>query len=265
VATFGHNSTHSLKGLISRDDATLTWGSPDLTGFRDTYISYWEYDDANGLMNTEIALGGVNWDNGAGLTQFMSMDNQQLGQCGNSQLGNNARGNILLVFGGTVGPTTSGQNYSDQTGCLAMNSPSWGNWTQWEMRIRINDPTPLGQTSNAQFQLYENGVLVSQMPSGRGQCSSQTFPCSNLSGSTDLGAVAHLAFVGGISTTIVAWADAAHTICSVNGGAVNSFTRPSNFNSLSPCPLQEPPNGYFNSSAAGGFNRYFDDIIVLKR
>ncbi len=261
VSNFGHTGSRSLQGLTNRDDATLTWASPNLVGARDAYISYWRFDEAKGRMNTEIFFGGVDWN---GL-QFMAFDNQQLGQCGESRIGNNPKGNTMLVFGGSVGPMSTGQDYAHQSGCIPMNLPGWGTWTQVEMRIRINDPTPLGKPSNAEAQFYQGGKLMSSLPAYSGACSSQPPPCSNLSGTTDLGAAAHVAFVGGVSTTIIAWQDAGHTVCSTGTGDSRFFTRPSSFNNASPCPAQVPPSGYFNSSSAGGFKTSFDDIIVLKR
>lgn len=261
VTSLAHTGTHSWQGYINGDDKTFSWGSPDLAGSAEAYISYWTYADSFALLNTELFAGGVDW----GLPQFMALDLQNGGNCGNSPLGNVSRGQMMLVFGGSAGPTGSGQAYAYESGCTAPNVPTWGNWTQWEMHIKINSPTALGTPSDAEYQIYANGVLISQMSPFSGPCNSGGYPCSNLSGTTNLIAATHKAFTGGVNTAITSWQDAAHTICSTTLANNTYTTRPSSFSSASPCANQTPPNGFFQSTAASGWHWYFDDIIVLKR
>ncbi len=263
VSNFGHTGTHSWMGLLSGDNKTFQWDSPDLIGFQEAYLSYWEYDDSTALFNSELFAGGIYWPSHQ---QFYALDWQQLSRCGTSTLGNNPSSNLILVWGGSQG-SGSGQDYFDPSACLPLNSPSWGNWTQYELYVKMDSGNvALGTPNDGTYQVYRNGVLISHCTPNSGSFSGGGI-CSNVSGNGgNLKNSSHKAYVGGANTDIVAFQDAAKTICSIQGqGQTNFFFRPTNANSISPCPAQEPPNGFFNSSVAGGFHRWFDDIIILKR
>src|SRR5262249_43978337 len=59
VSSFGHTGTHAVQGTYTQGDSTVAWHSADLSGSRDMYVSFWEYDDPNGRMNVDFDIGGV--------------------------------------------------------------------------------------------------------------------------------------------------------------------------------------------------------------
>jgi hypothetical protein len=264
---FAHSGNCAFRGAYDTGDKTVSWSSQALGNSRDTYVSFWEYDEPQGRMNADFDIGGVQ---AFGYTD--AMIRFQPG-CGGNAL-SNALGipyawnavlerPTLYAEGNGSNPNFATWGWGNE--CLAPNvlsdgSQGWGNWTQWEIRVKENDPTNPSSPANGEVELYQNGKLVNYISQYQGQCSSNPVPCSNLAGNLDIASLYHVAVVGGVYTKYVEYQDSGLTVCEIYpnlpsyGRIMGSFSNPD------PCPVQAPPSGYVPT-----FNRYFDDIIVLKR
>ncbi len=266
--TVRHSGNCSVHHKVVRGDDTGMWASQTWSGTKDTYISWWELDDATGSMATDLGMVGVKWPIVPGGTDSYWIDpNSPLGCNSNQWPGMNIKTNRFMMIYGVGGL----QTWGILSNCLAPNAPSWGNWTQWEFRIKVNDPTAFGNNSNGEFQLYQNGVLILNMPSGFGACSSADLHCSNMVGTANYNLYNHFAWVGGVSTARATYKAAPHIAanCSTSTTDFGTIDFPEltlgSFDSQDPCPGQAPPNGWPLNTVPGGYNRYWDDIIVLKR
>jgi hypothetical protein len=259
---FAHTGNCAIKGTYNHGDNTVSWMSQALNGSRDTYISFWEYDDPKGRMNADLDIGGIQVFGATdAIVRFQP-------GCGGNALSSllgipyawNALTQRPILYVEGINGNTNFATWGWGNECLSPNAPSWGNWTQWEIRIKENDPTSPSSPANGEVELYQNGALVNQVPQYQGQCSSNPVPCSNLAGNLDIASLVHIATVGGVYTKYVEYQDAGLTVCSVFPNLPSYGTIMQNFANPDPCPNQAPPNGYVPT-----FNRYFDDIIVLKR
>ncbi len=248
-----HSGGHAMVGLYDMPDIQVNWilcgnaypaaGCPQATGigtFSDVYISFWEYDDPNALYgDSDYFYGGIVQPNppasGCGQIQDVQIDMQNF-----SGQQSNTSSNVFVV---SEGPDTQA------TPCMGLfqgqhqMSPgmaiSAGKWTQYEIQIHpstmvTNSTTCLATgdgsdcTGDGQIFMWVNG---SPLP-GVGI----NITGADLNGTTsmtnaDLG-------VGGTLTDLSGCGVWATTSC--------TGTRPG---ALPPSP----------------FNRYIDDIIILKK
>jgi hypothetical protein len=269
VSNFGHTGTHAVRGSYTQGDSTVAWHSADLSGSRDTYISFWEYDDSTGTLQTDFDIGWIVVPN-----QTDAIIRFQPG-CGGHNRANaqdipytwNAlvEQPILYVEGVSRTPYPNFATWGWGTECLSPNvlsngSQGWGNWTQWEIRVKENDPASTSSAANGEVELYQNGVLVNQISQYQGQCSGNPAPCSNLAGNLNVAAMPHNAQVGGVYTKYAEYMDSALSQCATIPNVAQYARILGSFSNPDPCPNQAPTTGYVPI-----FNRYFDDIIILKK
>jgi hypothetical protein len=258
---FAHSGGCAATHKVVKGDDTGEWDSQSFSGTKDVYISWWEYDEAGGSMGTDLGMAGVRWPT---RNDSYWIDPNQPYPCTGNQYPSNVKTNQFMLIYGVGGY----QTFGSASGCLATNAPNWGTWTQWEYRIKINDPTAWPNASNGEYQLYQNGVLVASMAPFAGRTNSgDPNPSSNMVGTADYTLYPHNAWVGGVSTYRIQYKDTAHTQCStsLNGSDVVSEVLFGSFSNPHPCWNQAAPNGWAMNSIAGGLNRYWDDIIVIKK
>jgi hypothetical protein len=254
VCNFAHTGSCSAHRKILKDDDTGQWASGNTTGTKDSYISWWEFEPSTGAMNIDFSMAGVDFS-GASVDRWWIDPNDPVDNgvlCNPGVIPTQVKQNrFMLIFG----PNGS-QGYSRESGCMAPNAPDWGNWTQWEYRMKIGD----ANVNNGEAQLYRNGVLVMSIPPG-------TNMGSDFVVTKNYAAISHFLWVGGVSTSITWYTDAAKTICSTSTGGTDFFfsNRPSTFSTPDPCPNQAPPNGFWMNTVSGGLDRWWDDIIALVR
>ncbi len=278
--TFAHTGSCAVKNVYPNiaGNIPLSWQSPDLVGTRDMYVSWWEYDDSIGRFNVDFDLGGMFGDNQItdAIVRF------QVG-CGSHSAGNSAdipfwwnaitERPVLYVEGksGTSWPNYANYGWTGGIGggaCLSPNAPSWGNWTQWEIRFKSNTPIAFNSaTADGQFQVYQNGTLVANVPVNSPHCTGDPVgtpaSCSNFSALNDLASIAHRAQVGGVYTVINKYSPSSPTCATVpNASPFVDVFQNNAPGAAHPCTCanQCPPSGFVPA-----FNRYYDDIIVLKR
>lgn len=240
------------------------------------YLSWWEYDDSIGRLNVDFDVGGIFGDNQItdAVVRFQAgCSSHQNGTAADIPYYWNAltQKTTLYIEGksGTSWPNYVNYGWTGGTGggvCLSPNAPSWGNWTQWEIRIKSNTPVAFSSTTaDGQAQIYQNGVLVAGFPVNSPRCSGDPVgtpaSCSNLTALNDLASIAHRAMVGGVYTVINGYSSG--TTCATAPNLITADvyqnTAPGAAHPCT-CANQCPPSGFVPA-----FNRYYDDIIVLKR
>jgi hypothetical protein len=268
----GHASKCAAKGNYQPSD-TIFWRSANLQGSQDMYLSFWEYAEPNGRLNVDYDIGGL-----VAPGQTDAMVRFQVG-CGGHD-GGNLAGDIpywwnalterpILYVEGVYG--TPWPNYATWgwgANCMSPNltangAQGYGNWTQWEIRVKSNTPTASSQPADGEVQMYQAGILTNQIRPYSGPCSGNPAPCSNLNGTLNMAGVAHYAQAAGVYTVIFGFLDQAKTKCAPVPAPANVTTHDLFFRSFdqpAPCANQAPSNGYVPV-----FNRYLDDVIVLKR
>ena len=229
---FGHGgSSRAVFRQITSDNTQACWFlNGNAINSRDVYYSWYEYSEAQGRLNVDnelsrrvLYVGGnpvtdinINWQPGANSCYF----NCVLGQ-------------TALFAEGTAGYP----NFSNYGG---VQNPKWGNWVQYELHVRANDPG----LANGEIELFQDGVLIQQNTN------------KNFSGSLDM-SVSNIE-IGGVYTEQMHYTDGTYSTCS---NTLTPWTVSfGNFSNGCPCPAECPPSGYVPI-----FKRYFDDIIVLKR
>ena len=229
---FGHNgSTRAVFRQITSDNTQACWFlNGNAINSPDVYYSWYEYNEAQGRINVDNELSrrvlyvnfqpvtdiNMNWQPGANQCYF----NCVLGQT------------TLFIEG-----TGSYPNFSMYG---SPQNPKWGNWVQYELHVRANDPL----VANGEIELFQDGVLIQQITG------------KNFNGPLDM-SQSNIE-IGGVYTEQMHYTDFTDTQCATTLSPwTTSF---SNFSNPCPCPGQCPPNGYVPI-----FKRYFDDIIVLKR
>lgn len=197
-----------------------------------TYLSWWEWDDSQGRLNQDFFMTrrtlyqSGSFTDDAIIGLWPQGPNDCLFNCTSEQIGLGAEGR-------------SGQpsfiDYGPYTG------PDWGTWTQWEVEMDINT----SGNSDGSVYVWRNA--------------SKVFSDTNKNiGGTLTGWATSDLDVGGVYTYLVWWLDSAHTQCA--SGHSPYTTNYGDWSKPDPCPLQAPTTGY-----GIPFNRYFDDIIVLKK
>jgi hypothetical protein len=228
TATFGHSGSHSLHMLVSFDQATPQWNynQGNLGSFSAVYLSFYEYLDSNAAINDEMGIANLTiHDSSGNLAQELFID--RLGSSFNTF----TPSIVIEPQSATTGVTEA--DYGPAPNIRA------GTWHQWEIYWQ---PNAEGR-SNGLIQIYENGQLRYSLGNHN---FNKNVPMTNAQ-----------VFAGGIYTKLI-WTD--------NGKLPPSGTCVALGNGLgfdvggtlaklgSICPPSAP-----------SFNRYLDDVILLKR
>jgi hypothetical protein len=227
-----HSGNHSLAGSYNGPDQTVLWqlNSGILGSFSEVYISFWEYVDSNALYpDSDFFYGGLIKPGVCGQIQDIQYDMQNFS-------GQNSSNSATLVLV-SEGPDTQATpcmgkyQYSTSKG-LSMNG---GSWRQFEIHISpstsVSDSTSCLATNNGS-DCTGNGS--SQFYVNGQQLISMTGV--DINGTTNMSNAQ--VSIGGVLTDLSGCGSWATTSC--------SGSRPG---AMPPSP----------------FNRYIDDVIVLKR
>lgn len=233
---FAHTGSYAEDGTYAGDGNDVYWMlNPGQVNSREVYVSWWEFDQSQGRMNDEMFLmRPFILDSSGALLQEDIIDWFPGPNRSTSNTGFNALGGQMVMEpqSNTTGLTTV---YYGTVG----NIP-WGTWTQWEVHFKANDP---GQT-NGELEVYENGNLFMQQTG------------MNFNGSVDM--TGQGIEIGGVYTKLT-WMSGS-SCGSFLGDGLDNGPRVTDFSKPCPCANQCPANGYVPI-----FQRYFDDIIVLKK
>jgi hypothetical protein len=235
-----HNGTYAFGGLYSSDDSQVNWivtggaGAGQLGSFHTVYISWWEYTDPNARYgNSDYYLFHmVSPTSCSGVPQDVAYDAQP------SVVGGPPASIATMLPIANGSETACGQAYyqwSNGAKSLAMMA---GQWRQVEVlytpSTSVTPPqssTPTARCTSSSIPGCGNGSLQLFI---NGQLSQQSLN-ANLNGTTSM--ANSDVEVGGVITD---FCDAAEKV------RATPFTL---------CP----------SAAPSAFNRYFDDIIILKK
>jgi hypothetical protein len=225
-----HNGTKSLMGSYTGDGAWSSWSlrSGKIGSFTEAYVSFFEYIESQALFNDEF------W-----IAQFMKRGpNDELYQEVFATWWwsnwNDTKSNLFIVpqsaAGGGAENRFGGKNYAVPKGA----------WVQWEIHFRPNT----SGNNNGFMRIYKDGYL---WESAEGK---------DLNGRVDMTDMSIL--IGGVYTKLT-WVMSDRSCSNAFPEGTDDGPRVTNFSSC-PCPNQCPPNG-----AVPAFNRYFDDILIIKK
>ena len=225
TSTHPHSGAKSIEGTISYSAASVRWkgfGSALGVG-REVYLSWWDYLESQGRMNTEMYVA-----------HFIKQNMPQ------GPLGYNFEEVVIDWFNDPTGlfNSTIGQIMAVSQGgyvSKANYGPApalpWGLWTQWEVHFRSNTPG----ASDGFVRIYKNGILFYALSN------------TNWNGTGDMSGMD--VQVGGTYTKAI-WRKA--------GGACGAFqgdgTETAHCTDFNNCEC--PPNPPI-------FKRFLDDIIVM--
>lgn len=262
-----HSGSYSVTGLIQSDGGTTAWSTHlRLAPFTDVYVSWWEFQQADGKtpgqsyggcpdqpsavgheMNDENFLLHFGTDFSDGNYQFLDVDRYP--QAGASDP------NCTFTYNGTTYPlgenadcsqvllvaqyTESGGVVHGFYGHTTPKGQEFGHWNQWEAWIHPNSPG----NSDGFFNVWLNGGLIANQAN------------IDMNGSLNMSSGTQVLSIDNVYTRFV-WARASgycYTFgCS--GEGTQYAPRCTDF-TVAGCPP-------FGSPA---FKRWEDDIIVMKR
>jgi hypothetical protein len=199
---------------------------------REVYASWYEYVDAQALLNLQILYSRrVAFDSGGNtLTDLLVDIEAGAGGC----IENCTKG-LSSIYAEGRGAFPNFSNYGGPTNFIA------GTLTQIEVHIKANDP---GQ-SNGLIEWFQNGKLIQR-------AANQNFNASLDMATADLE-------IGGYYGALVYFNDAAMTQCTA-AQTFGAFAKSNTSWGACQCSAQCPPNGHIPA-----FNRYIDDIIVIRK
>ncbi len=224
-----HTGTKSLQGLYGSDGDVITWqlNAGQVDPFNELYISYWDYLDSTGRGYKEMYILRMK-DPTSG--QEVSWDYICGFYCQNSGY-NWTVGGLVQV---SAGDAPGGQpNYDWNLPSLALNL---GTWRQYEIHFKPNTSTGGVANNDGVMELFVNGQLVARTVRN-------TNGIFNMQGT--------YIQVAGVYTAIANINP--DSSCNFTTGAGTTQVRCNPFRTCAPCPI--PPT----------FNRFIDDIIVLKK
>ena len=229
-----HSGSHSLVGLYNNPDDTVRWIlAQGVTGsFTDIYISYWDYVDSNAYFgDSDYFYGGIAQPNVCGQVQDIQYDMQNFSPAPNNS--NLTSTNVLISEGPDTQATPCMGKY--QYSNVANMSMNQGTWRQYEMLIH---PSTVVTNSTACLS-SNNGSDCTGDGTSQFYVNGQLLikmTNADLNGTTSEANAQVL--VGGVLTELSGCGDWSAPTC--------TGSRPG---ALPPSP----------------FNRYIDDIIILKK
>lgn len=230
TCSFSHDGSCSFEGNYVSDGSNAYWmeAGSAIGSSHDVYLSFWEYLQPQMRMFSEMFVGRFYIKNStASQDEIVDYFGPNTGQC----TGGTGPDNDYACTDAQLLLEPQGAFYGNKwgPGQVPLNL---GSWRQYEIHYRANTPG----NSDGIIQVYINGQLVLNSVN------------ANLNGNVNMDGMN--ALVGGVFTAL-AYGDSGKTVCYPKGQG--TMWRCSPFSACSPCPI--PPN----------FNRYFDDIILLKK
>jgi hypothetical protein len=233
--TSGSSPTGSkaLFQLVNTDGANAGIGiSGSTINSREIYASWYEYLDAPARLNLQMLESRRVAYDSAGNTLTDLLINWEDGNAGCLQNCTNGLSSLYAEGRGSL------PNFSIYGGGFSFTT---GTKVQIEVHIKANDP---GQ-SNGLMEWFRNGVLIQR-------ATNQNFNATLDMTTADLE-------IGGYYGALVYFDDAGMTVCT-GSQTFGAFTKSNTSWNACQCSAQCPPNGQIPA-----FNRYIDDIIVLKK
>jgi hypothetical protein len=244
TASNPHSGTKALSGTMDRNGARVFWETQLGAGTKDVYLSYWEYLDSVGRMNTELFVARFYVPSPF---QELIIDrfNNYFGQLNSKDCGYVMEPQGVYYHNYAIRPN------------LPVGFDS--KWHQWEIRYRPNTTTCTGGCNNGILQLWRDGV--SMMDSSN----------INLNGTADQITPGMKVEVGG-DYSLNLW------IKAINGVPVTKCPSQMPAAQTCDCAKMGAPDAIecnmswqFNSNVCktGGpfpipvFKRYIDDVIIL--
>ncbi len=228
--TFSHSGSCAFHGYYYEDGSDNYWAIKNgvIGSSSEVYVSWWEYLEPQMREFTEMFLVNLTALSGGNIAGHETLDYYgDPNNCKDGTLGYSCTNANVVVAARDATTGTSSDYYSS-------NQPlNLGSWRQYEFHFKANTPG----SSNGQGQLYINGQSVASW--------------SNMKWNDNIDFSGMDVEVGGVYSAIK-FTNSTDTVCYEKGsGGVSAYCQP--FSACSPCPI--PPN----------FNRYWDDIIVLKK
>ncbi len=233
-----HTGTQSLQRDITYDQASATWflskgsGAGQLGSFTSVYLSYWEYLDSSAAINDELIVADISNSLSGVLQQEIVID-----RFGNSF--NTLTPNILVESQGNASGAIGHSFYGPSPNIAA------GAWHQWEIEWTPNTGSCSGLTGNGSVQIWIDGTLKYNLASA---CINGTVTMSGNSGLYAGGVNTKLLWTSNGTTSGSCTAMGSGQGFSLNGGGASFSLIDSYCGPLAP-----------------SFNRYIDDVIVLKQ
>jgi hypothetical protein len=233
--TQAHGGTKSVGGNIAGDQSWVGWTLDGLSigSFTEVYISFYEYIDSNATFNDEMFLVSMmkRDPNNYEIQQQHWFVDWFWAPTFNSPI------STLYILGET---STVGLGIEYRLGEKTDTVPT-GSWVQWEVHYRQNT----SGNSNGFARVYKNGVLYTSVEN------------ANLNNTVEMANFNLL--IGGTYTKLVWMTD--YPTCTQCGTYIGDGT--------DACTLYKEWNGQSFANprcgpASESFNRYFDDIIVMK-
>jgi hypothetical protein len=184
TANNAHSGNHSIGGLYNSDGVTIGWEfrQGNLGSFRELYVSYWDYVDANALypnsdyfmLDVGVAPGGV-----CGQVQDFGIDAQNYYTLGGTPTGSSTRTWFLGVSQGVTDGNPRCQGiYQNQT--QPQMDINAGTWRQYEFYYKPSTTTwgtQNGNLGDGEAMMFVNGTLF--MHDGPGVNLNGTFSMAN--------------------------------------------------------------------------------------
>jgi IPT/TIG domain/Putative Ig domain len=246
IGSSAHTGSYALTTYVSYDQAGPSWATntSQIGTFTSVYISEWEWLDSNAKLNDETFLADLINPTSPSPAQEIIIDRYNPGTTENpsaTKVVAESQGNASGVHNGTL---------------YAGTHSTAGGWHQWEIEYTPNTPG----NSDGSIYIYLDGALIT--PTG-GQYS---FVNVNINGTVTMSGNS-MVQVGGVYSLLL-WTSTGSTrgtpgscepVGSGQGNAIgNGGTSFATYSAA--CPTQFSANGGLT-----GFNRYIDDIIVLKK
>jgi len=236
-----HGGNKSVGGIYAGSQSDVSWRIYEIGSFSEAYLSFYEYIESQALFNDEIFL--AKWWAGP---QEILVD-WFWAYVGTEQHSFNGPNAVLSAV--SQGDENQGA-LSEWNGIYRGPVPK-GSWVQWEIHYRPNTPG----NNDGFMRIYKDGS-----PYGR------SLENDNLNGTVNMNNASMQ--VGGTYSKGV-WMDdypncSPPTGCSTHPGSSDMCTllvnKPEWYANIFSHPICYPID-----PALPSFNRYFDDIIIMKR
>jgi putative Ig domain-containing protein/fibronectin type III domain protein len=243
-----HSGGHSLFAHITGDGSTVKWLLHNVAA-TEYYISFWEYDDANASMGGDYFFFHV----------FKASPYQEIvvdGGDGNLQPGYiSPTDSVVLVSQGQ--PQTDFADWA-HSGTLTLGL---GRWVQYEFWMRGNSCTGGVPNNDGFYRMYVNGVLFLE------HIGLNLTGCPTFNGANDVTVAASGTAEYGILTSGTPLPDGTCPGCPCldpqGGPPNNNQAICPTFSACQPFRADNPSLTCWGSQQP--FNRYIDDIIVLRK
>ncbi len=236
-----HTGSNSLGGLYNRDQSDVSWWlrADKIGSFSEIYLSFYEYTESQARFNDEYWLAQFAKRGPSDeLYQEIIIDWMWVPNF------NDTKAYLYIVPQRAAGGVGRRARYGG-----ALQTVPTGSWTQWEIHYRPNT----SGSSNGFLRIYKNGSLWS----------GNSAENKNLNGAVNMSNMS-IQVGGGIYTKLAWMKD--YPTCSAPSGCSTYFG-----NGVDLCMSQMDWWGQSFSApvcpntAQSNFNRYFDDIILMKK